>query len=456
MCRIPLTAAVLTVLSLATAPGADGSGCVPHWESDVADFAVLNGRVNVLTMFDDGSGPALYAGGQFTHAGDLEVNYIARWDGKAWSAVSGGVTGNALGIFAMEVFDDGSGPALYAGGTFAMAGGQPFRNVAKWNGAEWEDVGSGNDFEPIEDFAVYDDGQGEKLFAASNGFGAGWIVSAWNGTEWTQILEDVGTVYDLHVHDDGSGSKLYAAGSFQGPPGVDALNIARWDGNSWESLGELFYGSVYAMESMTTPAGESLLYVGGRSRFESDDTQSAVASWNGNEWTPLFDEDVNLYLYTGVRSLRAFDDGTGLSLYIGGEFILGGDTILSFGVARWTGTEFEVFGNGGLRFGTVKSMLPTENDGHPMLVLGGGFPKVNYSFPPNGEEIDSPNLAIWKGCAPALCAGDVSGDDAVDLDDLNLILTNFGLQTDNGDTNDDGIIDLNDLNTVLTNFGNEC
>jgi len=32
-----------------------------------------------MTVFDDGSGPALYAGGFFTQAGGVPVNYIARW-----------------------------------------------------------------------------------------------------------------------------------------------------------------------------------------------------------------------------------------------------------------------------------------------------------------------------------------------------------------------------------------
>jgi hypothetical protein len=36
-------------------------------------------EVNVLTVFDDGSGPGLYVGGLFTTAGGATTNYIARW-----------------------------------------------------------------------------------------------------------------------------------------------------------------------------------------------------------------------------------------------------------------------------------------------------------------------------------------------------------------------------------------
>mgnify|MGYP004451186151 CR=1 FL=1 len=452
-----LIALLFTSVTCASVLAGAEPECVPAWEAEVADFAVLNGRVEALTMFDDGSGPALYAAGQFTHAGDLEVNYIARWDGTEWSSVGVGVTSpQFFGISALEVFDDGTGPALYAGGSFEQAGGHPFRNVARWTGSEWQDVGSGNDFDPIEDFVAFNDGSGEKLYAASYGFSSGWIVSSWDGTEWTEALEDVGTIYDLHVHDDGSGPKLYAAGSFQGPPGVDALNIARWDGTSWESLGDLFYDSVYALESMTTPDGKSLLYAGGRSRFESGDAVSAVASWNGSEWTPLFDETTILNPSTGVRTLQVFDDGTGSALFVGGSFLLQGEAFITLGIAKWTGTQFERLGNGGVRAGDVRATLPASFDGHPALVFGGNFNDVNSTIPTNGEEIDSPNLAIWRGCTPAPCPGDVSGDDTVDLADLNLVLANFGQQTDSGDTNGDGVVDLADLNAVLGAFGTDC
>ncbi|HYV29047.1 MAG TPA: hypothetical protein VFA77_16050, partial [Candidatus Eisenbacteria bacterium] len=36
----------------------------------------------------------LYAGGDFTTAGGVNVNQIARWDGKAWSALGSGLSGS--------------------------------------------------------------------------------------------------------------------------------------------------------------------------------------------------------------------------------------------------------------------------------------------------------------------------------------------------------------------------
>jgi len=54
------------------------------------------------------------------------------------------------------------------------------------------------------------------------------------------------------------------------------------------------------------------------------------------------------------------------------------------------------------------------------------------------------------------CPADVNGSGTVDLDDLNIVLVNFGQNTTVGDTNGDGIVDLNDLNAVLIAFGTSC
>jgi hypothetical protein len=90
-----------------------------------------------LTAFDDGSGPALYAGGIFTTAGGVAANYIAQWDGSTWSALGSGMGGrmDTYGIpfvFSLTGHDDGSGPALYAGGEFSSATDSLDSYLAKW------------------------------------------------------------------------------------------------------------------------------------------------------------------------------------------------------------------------------------------------------------------------------------------------------------------------------------
>jgi len=48
---------------------------------------------------------------------------------RQWAPVGGGMNNV---VWALTVFDDGTGPVLYAGGNFSAAGGVPAYRVAKW------------------------------------------------------------------------------------------------------------------------------------------------------------------------------------------------------------------------------------------------------------------------------------------------------------------------------------
>lgn len=98
--------------------------------------AVANGvgdSVKDFIVFDDGSGEALYLGGD---AG------ISRWDGSDWSEPGGGIDGS---VEALMIWDDGSGPALFAGGSFSEAGGVPAENIARLDGSTWTALGLGTE-----------------------------------------------------------------------------------------------------------------------------------------------------------------------------------------------------------------------------------------------------------------------------------------------------------------------
>src|SRR5439155_155553 len=152
----------------------------------------VDGYVKAFSVFDDGSGPALHAGGFFTSAGGVAANNIARWDGTSWSPLGSGVsaqTGDP--VSALAVFDDGTGPKLYAGG------GVPANFVAKWDGASWTPLGGG--------------------------------VSAGSGS-WSWVAA-------LASFDDGSGPALHVGGTFTSAAAFPAHNIAKWQRSAWSSLG---------------------------------------------------------------------------------------------------------------------------------------------------------------------------------------------------------------------------
>lgn len=97
------------------------------WASHATSITGFSPYIGALQVFDDGSGEAVYAGGRFDAInGVAGTSRIARWDGAAFSSVGGGLVslGATFGLEGMVVFDDGSGPALFvAGYAFIPPGG---------------------------------------------------------------------------------------------------------------------------------------------------------------------------------------------------------------------------------------------------------------------------------------------------------------------------------------------
>src|SRR3989304_2673651 len=170
--------------------------CAPRWEPRIGQPG-MNNAVRALCVFDDGTGPALYAGGWFRSAGGVPANNIARWDGHSWHPVGHGF---APSVAALQVFDDGTGPALYAGGMFTATLGPnevPVNGIAKWDGNSWSPLGAG---------------------------------VAGGGARPPQVRA-------LCIFDDGTGPALYAGGNFAYTGGVPASRVAKWDGVPWAPLG---------------------------------------------------------------------------------------------------------------------------------------------------------------------------------------------------------------------------
>jgi len=83
------------------------------------------------------------------------------------------------------------------------------------------------------------------------------------------------------------------------------------------------------------------------------------------------------------------------------------------------------------------------------------------NFTPVGGRVDTlgvtpTGIVAWPGTATPDCPGDTNNTLTVDLDDLLIILANFGDPGPLGDLDNSGTVDLPDLLEVLSNFGNTC
>ncbi len=396
----------------------------------------LNSYVYVLSTWDDGSGPALCAGGTFTEAGDVAASHVATWDGAGWTALGSGMNGQ---VNVLTSFDDGHGPQLHAGGNFTTAGGVPADHVARWDGGNWSALGGG--FEggtytstSVDALAVFDDGSGPALYAGGNFTFAGGVsanyIAKWGGSHWLPLgsgMDDHGfsaCVCALAVFDDGSGSALYAGGDFATAGGVETNNIARWDGTTWSALGGGASSDVVAL-AVFDDGGGPALYAGGSFKSIDGVSASSIARWDGASWSPLGGGIGSYSSITTVGVLTVFDDGSGPALHAGGYFTLAGGSPANY-IAKWDGTGWSPLGSGmsSSPYGVGVSALTVFDDGSgPALYAGGAFDTVDGMAANNIEKWDGTTWSalgsgIWPenaqvfaltvfddGSGPALFAG---------------------------------------------------
>jgi hypothetical protein len=203
----------------------DGS----HWSALGSDHSV-NGTINEMVSDTQGG---VFVGGAFSTANGQIVNHVAHWDGLGWSGLGGGISGGTYGpaIRAMVLDKNGN---LIIGGDFTSAGNVSAQNIAKWTGDHWEALGSG-----IEGnvFALAVDSQ-NNLYVAGYISSAGSVpvnnIAKWNGDQW----EALGSGFLLSIHaiavDDQD--RVVAGGYINGLGGIQSEYLVRWDGAQWEAI----------------------------------------------------------------------------------------------------------------------------------------------------------------------------------------------------------------------------
>ncbi len=240
-----------------------------NWTSLGAGFTQIQARVirDILPLDLDGTGEKLYLAGNFTNIGNLTgAEGIAIFDGttySVWGNGTGLTPGTSDFINDLHLWDDGSGPAIYACGRFTTIDGWPALNVARYNIAagQWEAFGEVLiPDQPVYNnstFAVFDDGTGPALYMGGqqfriNGTGPLLNIVKWDGSNWTPVGQQMsGRISELIVYDDGNGEALYAAGT----GAFEIEQFARLEGNTWVPVN----GGVVASPS-TQPGSNSSVF----------------------------------------------------------------------------------------------------------------------------------------------------------------------------------------------------
>jgi hypothetical protein len=392
-----------------------------------------------MVVVDGGIAHDYFMLGQFESVGGVQAANISRvQDGVCHSLGTGrGIGGE---VYALKVFDDGSGSALYAGGTFHFAGGVPALNMARWNGTTWLSVGDGLPGS-VAALASFDDGAGRRLYAAGRFFkppeasclarldGDHWSLipgldpsidgatclaeftdetgaALYIGLEQSIVRLDgqgISTSLDfswdhiraLAVYDDGTGPDLYVGGTLYTLDGfgLHSTLIQRRSGGQWPAVAGQpadANGSTTALYAGFAPGTSTpALYVAGAFSSASAPGFASLVYLSQNSW-----HSMNAGLVApDIRSLAEFDDGRGRTLNAAGAFQIPSGDVYPSNAARWDGAAWSALGTGiGLLYIQDYSMCVTAHDDGrgPSLFFGGRFATAG--------DLSAGHIARWTSC----------------------------------------------------------
>jgi trimeric autotransporter adhesin len=362
------------------------------------------GVVNALAFDSSGN---LYAAGQFTNAGGVSAINIAKWDGSTWSALGSGIGDTNYGVVNALACDANGN--LYAGGQFTNAGEVVATNIAKWDGSAWSALGLGvgdtNYYSPVNALAFDSSG---NLYAGGEFTNAGEInttyIAEWNGTAWSALSSGVeGAVSSLTFDIQGN---LYAGWEYFVPPIFPSLyslptpvgGVSKWNGSSWSPLGFGVtmdgsisglafdsFGNLYAAGGFTNVGGVNANY---------------IAEWDGATWSA---PSTGLIFQSGVSAFA--HDAFG-NLYAAGTFTNAGGVIIE-GIAKREASVWAAFGSMG-----AGSLVSVPRDGLQINALvfdaSGNLYAGGIIASAGGVSVN--NIVKWDGSAwSALGAGITGG-----------------------------------------------
>ncbi|MBL0232095.1 MAG: T9SS type A sorting domain-containing protein [Chitinophagaceae bacterium] len=184
------------------------------------------------------------------------------------------------------------------------------------------------------------------------------------------------------------GTDVYVGGNFTLAGGIAVVNVAKWNGSVWSSLGTGLGGSTDVVTSIKK-FGTSV-YAG--STF-------GVSKWDGSTWTNIGTASVPVGPNLGVYAIEL--DGLG-NLYAAGSFQkMNGVTTNC--IAKWNGSTWSSLGNG-LDINPGSSILTVAVQGFNVYA-GGGFSSMS------GVTVS--NVACWNGSSWTNVGGGVTGTGAV-------------------------------------------
>jgi hypothetical protein len=327
----------------------------------------------------------------FADGFELPPQLVCGWDTTL--GTPGGSVGS-IGVWNDELYVGASGAGSFGG----VPGGVQRVDIASGTVSPLGTTTLVDGF--VTDFVPYDDGDGERLFIAGAFNGISFDGSelpdsrglvAWDGTVTTTIpnqpfaqplsFAQTATVWNGRLVVGGS------RGAAE-PPQKPLLGL--WDGTDWSEFHDEFEGTV-APVLLASAVYDGDLYIGGRfARIRLPDGgggQVVTESVNvmGFDGSAFFSVGGGVNRSSSpvsqVLALKAFDNGDGEALYIGGRFdqSVGGTPL--FAVAKWDGTTLSAVGAGFPMPSEVRAFEVHDDGAGPALYAVGTFTADTLGVP---------------------------------------------------------------------------
>jgi trimeric autotransporter adhesin len=362
-------------------------------------------------------GNKIYVAGDIRFAGGQQVSHVAMWDvaQARWSSLNDGIYGSSGGFTIgapAEVLALDQGGELYVGGRFSLIGGRNALAIARWDGNQWNPVddptakrlgvnGSVSSIAEGPNGAIYVGG----VFPMVGGDVAANRVARFENETWSTLGGGFdGNVSALAV----SGTTVYAGGDFVRSGPATTRSVAQWNGATWSSMGGGLDGAVGALAM--GPDGN--LYAGGAFTESNGTVLNHIARWNGAVWQALGDG------FDGSVNALAFDQAG--KLYAGGSFETSGTTVVNH-VAVWNGTAWAAMGAG---------VSAEFSAGISAMVLYDGKITIGGRFTTSGDDAVE-GLAAWDGSKWRPIGGGVHASSPIAslaVRGSELYVTGFGLE----------------------------
>ncbi len=347
-----------------------------------------NGVVNAMAIDKEGQ---IYIGGDFENANSTNSFNFAIYESEtdSWQTFPMGARGGAVNK--IKVVDD---KVFLVGGfnsfeiDFSTSEAMIRNNIAVWENDEFKSFGDNSIFDgELFDIVI----NGQEIYVSGAFDNVGDIqannVAKWNGSSWEALVDmdtnEAGTNNEVRsLAIDPITKEIYAGGNFTLAGGKAAQRIAKWNDTTktWSPLGSGTSG--FVEDILVT---QNKVYIGGNFSEAGNQKVNQLAQWDKLEatWSGVG---------SGVNGLVKTLEYDGTYLYVGGGFSIASfekDNYIVNGIARWNkNTGWESLGAATAGVSTqVNGIAIGNNDTDRIIYVGGSF------FTAGNKRSD--NAAVW-------------------------------------------------------------